>query len=331
MTLTRRGWAVVGVITVSLLMAWLYGARSLNAIVAPAVVALGAGVVALWRAPAPSATRSKPAPGFPGERRSVVLSVETSSHAEVRDEATGGLRLVGATDAVAGADDLQYEVELRRRGVQELGPTRVTVRDVLGLFAVEHTVGGRTPALVYPDVQPIAAPRAFDRLVDVSGTTERQAFDRLREYVPGDALRDVHWKSSAKRADDDLVVTEFTAEDRGGVTVVAEGDAGHADAMADAAASVALYLLDADVRVSLTCPGGTVESATGEEGRDLVLDMLARTPGGRVRTDVSAAADVHVAADDDGVTVTIDGDPYAFADLVATAESSGRVAGEVVA
>lgn len=326
MRLTRRGWAVVGTVVVGLLMAWWFGARSLNAVVAPALVALGAGWLQLRRAPAPTVTRSTPAPGFPGERRTVDLSVETALNADVREGADGGLRLVDGERSIAGSADLRYAVGLGRRGEHALGPTHVAVSDALGLFVAEHTVAGRTSVLVYPDVQPVAAARAFDRLVDESGTPDRQAFERLREYVPGDALRDVHWKSSAKRADEELVVTEFADEDRGGVTVAAEADAGRADEMAAIAASIAIHLLDADVEVDVVCPGGSVDGAAGEDGRDLVLDLLARTPGGRVGADVRASADVAVAATDDGLTVVIDGSHHDVAELVESAPGEKRAA-----
>lgn len=331
MRLTRRGWVVGGVVLAGLLMAWGFGARSLNAVVAPALVALGAGVVQVWRAPAPTATRSTPAPGFPGERRTVDLAVEGSLRGAVRDAGTDGLRLEDPTGALWGTGDLRYAVELRDRGEQELGPARVTVRDVLGLVAARYDVAGTTPVVVYPDVRPVAATRVFDRLVDESGTRERQAFDRLREYVPGDALRDVHWKSSAKRADDELVVTEFADEDRGGVTIAAEAGVGGADAMAAAAASVAVHLLDAGVTVAVACPSGTVRSATDDDGRERVLGLLARTRDGRVDTDLRATADVHVVAGDDGVEVTVDGDRFDFAALVAPDTPVDHAAGEVVA
>lgn len=316
MRLTRRGWAVVVAVAAGLLMAWWFGARSLNAVVAPGLVALAAGWLQLRRAPDPTVTRSSPAPGFPGERRTVDLSVETALNAEVSEEGGGGLRLVDADRSIAGSAEIQYAFGLVRRGEHALGPAHVTVRDSLGLFAADHTVAGRTSVLVYPDVKPVAAARAFDRLVDESGTPDRQAFERLREYVPGDALRDVHWKSSAKRADDELVVTEFADEDRGGVTVAAEAAAGRADEMAAIAASIALHLLDADVEVDVVCPGGSVQGATGEEGRDLVLDLFARTPGGRVGGDVRASADVTVEATDDGITVVIAGQRHDVAELV---------------
>lgn len=329
MRLTRRGWTVVGAVLLGVLMAWWYGARSLNAVVAPALVALAAGWLALRRAPAPAVTRSKPAPGFPGERRTVDLAVETTLNADVSEAASGGLRLLDAEHATAGSADLQYAVGLERRGEHAVGPTTVTVRDPLGLVAAEYTLAGRTPVLVYPDVRPVATARAFDHLVDESGTPDRQAFERLREYVPGDPLRDVHWASSAKRPDEDLVVTEFADEDRGGVTVAAEADAGHVDSMAAIAASIALHLLDGDVDVTVVCPGGTVDSAADDEGRQRVLDLLARTPGGRVPGDVRAAAEVTVAGTDDGVAVTIDGRAHDGAALVDPTATVTDAPGEV--
>jgi hypothetical protein len=113
------------------------------------------------------------------------------------------------------------------------------------------------------------------------------------------------------------------------VTVLAEADAGHDDAMADAAASVALHLLDADLRVDLVCPRGSVEGAS-DDGRDRVLDLLARTSGGRATPDQRAAADVRVVADADGVTVSVGGDEYAFVDLTDPGGAVERARPEVV-
>ena len=152
---------------------------------------------------------------------------------------------------------------------------------------------------------------------------DREQFDELREYVPGDSLRNVHWASSAKR--DELVVMEFDAAiDVAGLAIAAGSTAGYADEMAAAAASVATTLLDAGLAVSLSLPDGEIERDGGESQRERVLAALARTGHGRVDTD----ADIRVFADADGTSITIEDREVPFGELAGFA--TGPATGEVI-
>ncbi|WP_435196135.1 DUF58 domain-containing protein [Natronomonas sp. EA1] len=310
MRLTRRGWAVLAVAVAAMGLSYTFGPRALNAVAAPALVMLAAGVVQVSRREPPTISRRKPAPGYPGEYRDVEATVEATGPCDIREGTDGGLRIANPERAVAGDATLHYEVELLSRGDHPVGPARVTVTDALGLCRRATRETTRTDLLVYPRVDPLTPNRAFHGLVERSGTPDRQAFDSLREYVPGDPLRDIHWKSSAKR--DDLVVAEFATHDEGGVTVAAECDAGHADAMASAAASIVVHLLDADIRVGLETPGGHLEKGGGDDQRDAALALLARTPGGRVG---EVGADVRVLATGDGVQVRVADDAFPYSDI----------------
>jgi uncharacterized protein (DUF58 family) len=325
MRLTRRGWAVAGIGVGAEAMALAFGARALNAIVAPAVVAFVVGFVVLARRDTPTLTRQRPGPGFPGERRTVRLRVTADGPAAIRDELPEGLRAIG-TPTVSRASDgeASYEIRYRSRGEHRIGPARVVERDPLGVLARETTVAELTPVLVYPEVVAIDPTRAFAALVETTGSPERQAFDRLREYVPGDALRDVDWKASAKRADDELVVTEYADEDATGITLVAAGEPGHGDAMAGAAASIAAYLEANDLSVTLVTPTAELPEGRGDEHRDELLELLARVPAGR--TAEHPDADVHVFADADGVTVTVRGSTVSFDALRDDGAGTGLVA-----
>lgn len=330
---TRRGYAVIAVAIAAIAFAAHSGPRSLNAVAGPALVTLGYGVVTLARRPDPTVTRRTPAPGFPGETRTIELAVSASGPATVRDRTGEGVAPVtGAERYVSGDGETSYELELIGRGEHDLGPTEVVQRDTLGVVARETLATGTTPALVYPAVEPIAPNRTFQGLVERAGSADRDAFDTLREYVPGDALRDVHWKSSAKREPGDLVVAEFAREDEGGLTLVAEGDTGYADQMAAAAASIAVHLLGADLEVEVYAPGGHVAKGRSDHHRDDVLELLARTPAGRVG---DVAADVRVRADADGVHVTANGSTFPFSELTdgvhAAMETSDTRAREVSA
>ncbi|RXK47326.1 DUF58 domain-containing protein [Halorientalis pallida] len=310
----RPTWRTVGVVGVaggSILMAAASGARSLNALAAPALIALLVSAVQVFYAGRPEVDRADPVPGHPGESRTVELTVDGGALARVTDAVPPGVAAEGYDRRVTLPATVEYEVELGARGAWDLGPPRVVVTDVLGLFVRSFEPGGTATALVYPPLVDLREDDAVASLLGYDTATDRQAFDTIREYAPGDPLRDVHWKSSAKRSDDDLVVKQFVSEQRESTLTVAAGAAtGHDDAMASAAASLAVLAMEAGLSVGVTCPAGEVATGRGEAHRRHVLDLLARTGPGRPARPVRENADVVLTATEDGVTATIDGQDH---------------------
>lgn len=314
MKLTRRGYVLVAVILVAELSALTYGGRALNAIVAPAVVALAGAAVHVHRADRPSVQRSPVKPGFPGDSRDVVVEVEGERVASLADTVSDGLTADDPTVETSLPATLSYRVELGDRGRHAVGPLEVRLRDVLGLVEQTYRTGKTDTILVYPPVYLLEGrARLLEDVLDPEAV-ERQEFDALREYTPGDPLRDVHWKSTAKDPDE-MYVTEFVdrqVEDS--VVLVATADPGCADDMAAAAASIAFMALDVDVSVELRTPSGTVPEGGGVDHRDRILRALATTDSGDVR-DVSDDADVRVHASADEVTVSAGSRDHALENL----------------
>lgn len=97
---------------------------------------------------------------------------------------------------------VRYDVPTFRRGVVPVGPLRVTRRDPLGLVALARPYGGTVPVWVHPRIHPLnAVPTGAGRSLD--GRVDKVphgsiTFDSLREYVVGDELRRVHWRTSAR-------------------------------------------------------------------------------------------------------------------------------------
>lgn len=310
MWLTRRGYGAVAVFALAVAMAWLAGPRALNALAAPILVALVAGVVQLYRAGAPTVERTDPQRGFPGERRTVELRVEGAGVARVEDACSEGF--AGDTTGEGTLPtSISYEVSLEERGEQTLGPTTIRLRDALGLIETTHVVENATPLLVFPRVSIVDPTGVFPETLGPA-VEEDAGFDGLREYVPGDRLRNVHWKSTAKR--EDLLVKTYTDPvDDDVVSVVAEAGPGHADAMADATASIVVAALQARLAVSLSVPDGRLERGVGQAHQRRALELLAKTDAGEVTERDERAggrtatrdreADVHVTATADGVTV----------------------------
>ena len=315
MKLTRRGWTVVGVGVLGTAMAAAFGARALNAVVFPCVVALVAALVQLRRIDPPAVDRTLPERGFPGDSGTVTLRFDTDSPftASVRDALSPGVTGDPRAETTVGREAVPYEVTYRRRGIHTIGPASFVARDVLGL-ATRHVATATTDdLLVYPRVYDLSsrARRDLVALHDTGESHDRDEFDRLRQYVRGDSLRDVHWKSSAKR--EELVVKEFAADNRSqALSVTLSADRGRADEMAEAGATVVLALLRAGVPVALVTPDGEHSVTPGD--RERVLAALARVGHG----DPATAGDpaVTVRATRSGTVIHLGGTAVPVEDLI---------------
>lgn len=89
------------------------------------------------------------------------------------------------------------------RGVHMLGPTSITRTDPMGLFAHRYTYATADYVIVWPGTVAVAPVLAAAGL-DGSSVPDAAApggfdFRGLREFVPGDDPRRIHWASSAKR------------------------------------------------------------------------------------------------------------------------------------
>ncbi|MGQ3411601.1 DUF58 domain-containing protein [Natrinema sp. LN54] len=314
MRLTLRGWTVVVVVCGAVVLSWQSGPRALNAIVVPLVVMLLAGLVTIGRADRPRVTRRPVEEGFIREERPVEVAIETdgATAATVRDTVGDGLS--AATEPLAettleGEETVSYDVRLEARGERRVGPLSITVSDVVGLVERRFAYEATTPVLVYPRVRQLAGGSAADiqALAGVADRRDHEEFDHLREYRRGDPLRDVHWKSAAKRPDDDLVVTEYADDEEGGaVTIAADCLTDRDDEMASAAATVATYLLEQGATVGITVPGGTRPPGSGRDHHRDLLQLLAVAGPGELGERTRGDADVLVRTDDDGTTVVVD-------------------------
>jgi uncharacterized protein (DUF58 family) len=102
---------------------------------------------------------------------------------------------------------LVYEAFVQRRGQYAFGDLHLRLDGRFGLGALIVNVSAPAAVRVYPNLQ---GPRRYElalrrgTLHNVGVRSVRRVggggeFEQLREYVPGDALRDFEWKASAKR------------------------------------------------------------------------------------------------------------------------------------
>lgn len=332
---TRRGWVLVGAVALAFGMSTAYGPRSLNALVAPGVVAMVAAAWQVYRFSPPTLRREHPERGERGGTARIRLdfSTDTPRSARVVDEVDEGLAAIddgNVRELSLGETTVAYDVALRARGERTLGPTTVEVRDVLGLMRSTTRYPSTAGVLVHPRVHLLSAPER-EALLRLHGGVgdDRQAVDGLRRYRRGDPLRDVHWKSSAKQPDGELVVKKFATEERSRsvlLATVATADGSdataEADAVAEAAASVAAVLLESGVNVGLATSAGRV-APDDPDGLRALLDHLAVAGAGSPPEHALADADVVVESAGDGVSVTIDGRDHDFSDLVDDRRNDG--------
>ncbi|MDF9745010.1 DUF58 domain-containing protein [Natrinema salsiterrestre] len=320
MRLTRRGWAAVAVACGAVALSWQSGPRALNAVVVPLVVVLLAGLLTVARADRPRVVRQPVTDGFIREDRAVEVAIETDGTvaATVRDTVGDGLSATTdphADTTLDGEETFGYDVRLEARGERRVGPLSITVTDVLGLVERRFAYEEPTSVLVYPRVRDLSQGPAADveTLASVADRRANEEFDHLREYRRGDPLRDVHWKTAAKRPEDDLVVTEYTDDDdTGAVTVAADCLVDRSDEMASAAASVATYLLERGATVGLATPEGTQPPGSGRAHHRELLQLLAVAGPGELADRTRRDADVLVRTDEAGTTVVVDGRELAF-------------------
>lgn len=118
-----------------------------------------------------------------------------------------------------------YRLPTERRGRVKIGPLRIHVIDAFGLARRVRRDGNDLELLVYPRIDPIAAPPRPGgddvHLADRSPSTLGRSSDEfyaLREYVVGDDLRRVHWPSTARTGE--MMVRQDQMPQQGRSTVL---------------------------------------------------------------------------------------------------------------
>ncbi|GIJ23877.1 DUF58 domain-containing protein [Micromonospora lutea] len=209
MGITARGIGLLGAAVLLLGAGFRFGYPELTLLGAAAGTAVAVALVAAARRPRLVVSRqADPDRVARGEPAAMTLTVRNAGRVRavsmVATDRCGDLVVpVPVLRLRAGADTtVSYAVPTSRRGVVPVGPLRVTRRDPLGLVVLARSYGDVVPVWVHPRVHPLravptGAGRSLDGRVDAvpHGSI---TFDSLREYVVGDELRRVHWRTSAR-------------------------------------------------------------------------------------------------------------------------------------
>lgn len=179
--------------------------------------------------------------------------------------------------APAASATLPLSIPVEKRGVIQVGPVGFVRSDPIGLFRRETTWQEARSVIVHP--RWVFLPPYSEGLVrDLEGGASRKitdsdlSFYAVREYQPGDALRHVHWKATAKTGQ--LLVRQYEESQTARVAVLFDanpagyGNAAEFELGVSAAASVAVRTVreGKDYFVASAWARGRVRpSATGLE------------------------------------------------------------------
>jgi uncharacterized protein (DUF58 family) len=328
MTVTGRGYGLLVAGVALLVVGFRFGYPELAALGAASLAACaGAVVFVAWRPRLTVERVADPDRVTRGESAQVVLRIGNASRffgatvvARDRVEAVDPYRPGATTSGTVPVplvrlrpgrvSEVHYPVPTARRGVVEVGPLEITRRDPLGLVGVVRRYGGTAKVWVHPRIHPLTAvPVGLSRSMD--GRVDRVphgsiTFAALREYVVGDDLRQVHWRTSARvgelmvreHVDTSLPRIVLLLDDRAAAhvqSVVNSEPESTFEAVCEAAASVLVAAAREDVHVELRMVAGAA-AGSSEVTVAPLLDLLAEVglagaPGERDTDALRAAAE----------------------------------------
>jgi uncharacterized protein (DUF58 family) len=113
-------------------------------------------------------------------------------------------------DMVTGVDGRSHsewrtESVCSHRGLFTIGPTRLTTGDPFGIFTLKIQDPASRLVMVVPPIVPLPAIEVAPGGRSGSGRPRQNAPERtvsastVRQYVPGDDLHSIHWKTTARR------------------------------------------------------------------------------------------------------------------------------------
>lgn len=121
--------------------------------------------------------------------------------------------------------DAQHTLDIppQPRGIVVVGPATTVRSDPLGMLRREHALADHHDLYVHP--RTVVLPSTSAGLIrDLDGSATRRlvdadiSFHAIREYVAGDARRQIHWKSTAKTGR--LMVRQYEESRRSRMAVV---------------------------------------------------------------------------------------------------------------
>ena len=257
--LTRFGWTALVTAALSIAVGRTFGLIELYVFGVALVVAVVISLVWVYL-PMPALRvqrRTSPSQLTAGEpaRTDVMItndgqtrSPQVALYEQVGDRGGATFQLAGL--APGGRVGAAYLLPTAQRGVLRCGPLRGRRTDALGLSARTHTLAGTSEVLILPQTIHLSTPAVGTAgdlgqyLRAASMAQSGTEFHSMREYVPGDDLRRISWKASARSST--LMVKETVNEGLRRFTVLLDLDTQQYDPLSfERAVSAAASLIGA--------------------------------------------------------------------------------------
>jgi uncharacterized protein (DUF58 family) len=173
-----------------------------------------------------------------------------------------------------------FAIPTQKRGVVKVGPVSVVRGDPLGLFERAHRRDEPVDLFVHPktvlfDGQSLGYLRDLEGMPATDLSRDDVSFHALLEYQPGDDLRHVHWKSTARTGT--MMVRQYEETRRSHFVIGLSRSTGDYATDQDfelaisAAGSIGLRALRDSQRVDVRVQGRELPAGTGKQ----LLDSLA--------------------------------------------------------
>lgn len=159
-----------------------------------------------------------------GEIAEIKLRIKSSTRIpslKIEEDLPEGLELVeGSREHVLslGKDEervITYKVRVKR-GIHEFNGVRVSYRDPMGFFKLDHFIEHYTELIGMPLIEDVPTPYSTKGTKITAGSLpsprvgEGVEFHAIREYQPGDPLKIINWKATAKTGR--IMANEYESE-----------------------------------------------------------------------------------------------------------------------
>ncbi|MDY0907945.1 DUF58 domain-containing protein [Microbacterium sp. CFBP9034] len=206
----------------------------------------------------------------------------------------------------SSAEEL-FAIPTTRRAVVAVGPVSVVRGDPLGLFERVHRKDEPVDLYVHPrtvlfDGQSLGFLRDLEGLPATDLSRDDVSFHALREYQPGDDLRHVHWKSTARTGT--VMVRQYEETRRSHFVIGLSTNPGdyrddeEFELAISAAGSLGLRALRDSQRVEVRVQERALPSGTGKQFLDSLSGVVHSRPraGGIVELGALIAATLPLAS-----------------------------------
>jgi len=186
------------------------------------------------------------------------------------------------------------QARITRRGRFHLRKLKVSSRYPFGFFLKDRTYALDAECICYPEIMP---PDQMNvSFLDLQGDNPRferglgQDLYMIRDYVPSDSARHVHWKASAKTSM--LKTREYAAEESQRVILAFDrfgrpADRERFEQLVSYTASLAYHLIDDGIEISLVTDEWQTMQSSPNSVLDSILEYLALV-------EMSSAAEIPV-------------------------------------